>query len=72
MGEVSVHPSARFPAAFDEVGQAWLPPLWLWPESPYRGSWEFRHVPEYLLATGRAASIGEACWMMVRELMPTP
>jgi len=62
--DILTHPAARLPADHDEAGQAWLPPLWLWPESPYRGCWEYQHEPEYLIATGRAASIGKAAVML--------
>jgi hypothetical protein len=45
-----------------------LPPVWLWPEH-YLGSWEWRHEPEYLVATGRASSLGEAHVMLVEMLI---
>jgi hypothetical protein len=67
--EIISHPAARLPAADDATGQGWLPPLWLWPESPYAGSWEWRHEPEYLVAIGRAGSIGEAHLMIVDALI---
>lgn len=65
-GAMLIHPAARLPAASDATGQGWLPPLWLWPESGYRSSWEWQYEPEYLVATGRAASIGEASLMIVQ------
>lgn len=62
---VLIHPAAGMPPAVDELGQGWLPPLWLWPESPWLGCWEYQHEAEYLVRIGVAASIGEAYVMLV-------
>lgn len=69
---VLIHPAARLPSAHEASGQAWLPPVWLRPESPWPGSWEWRHEPEYLVATSRAVSIGEAHLMVVEMLIRAP
>lgn len=39
--EIIPHPKAGLPAASEADGQGWLPPPWLWPESPWRRSWEW-------------------------------
>jgi hypothetical protein len=62
------HPAARLPAAYDENGQGWLPPVAV-AGAAYQRSWAWRHEPEYLVAIGRAKSIGVAHMMLVRLLM---
>lgn len=65
--KLAIHPSSRLPEDCDAAGQYWLPPVWLWPEPPWLGSWEYQHEPEYLVQTGRAGSIGEAMFTLTNQ-----